>query len=114
MLMKSFLFFLSSLTLAVSTDEPEGFGVDCSWPVHSYELKCGDLLGDRQSVYEDYMEGCRKCYGKKGRRCDTTEDDRIEMSVRQPQSMVVSVAPLCFVHDLIIDQHSHACCNALS
>lgn len=65
------------------------YGVDCSFPVHSKELRCGDRLGDRMKVYQDFMQGCRDYYGKsKGVRCDTTEDDRIEMSVRQPQSMV--------------------------
>ena len=34
------------------------------------------------------MEGCRKFYGKKAARCDTTENDRIEMSKRQPMSML--------------------------
>ena len=64
------------------------YGVDCTWPVHSKELRCGDLLGDRMTPYENFMEGCRKFYGKKGDRCDSVEQDRIEMSVRQPQSMV--------------------------
>lgn len=64
------------------------YGVDCSFPIHSKDLNCGDLLGDRKKLYEDFMQGCRDHYGKKGNRCDTTEDDRIEMSIRQPQSMV--------------------------
>ena len=65
------------------------YGVDCSFPIHSKELKCGDLLGtDRMKVYEEFMQGCRDFYGKKGNRCDSTEEDRIEMSLRQPQSMV--------------------------
>ena len=78
------------LALAYSTTvEDDGYGVDCSWPVHSKEWKCGGHLGDRESIYEDFMEGCRKHYGpRKAKRCDETERDRIEMSVRQPQSMV--------------------------
>jgi prolyl 4-hydroxylase len=64
------------------------YGVDCSFPIHSKEWKCGDLLGDRKNLYESFMEGCRKKYGKQGFRCDLTEDDRIEMSRRQPMSMV--------------------------
>jgi hypothetical protein len=87
----SILLLLLTLSQASSVDNAdEGFGVDCSWPVHSLEWRCGDLLGDRKSVYENFMEGCRQHFGKKGSRCDTTERDRIEMSVRQPQSMVVS------------------------
>jgi prolyl 4-hydroxylase len=34
------------------------------------------------------MQGCRDKYGAKGHRCDQTEQDRIDMSLRQPQSMV--------------------------
>jgi prolyl 4-hydroxylase len=39
-------------------------------------------------LYETYMEGCRQKYGNQGFRCDVTEEDRIAMSVRQPQSMI--------------------------
>ena len=34
------------------------------------------------------MQGCRDFYGERGSRCDQTESDRIEMTLRQPQSMV--------------------------
>jgi prolyl 4-hydroxylase len=34
------------------------------------------------------MDGCRKQYGTKGNRCDSVEEERLLMSVRQPQSMV--------------------------
>jgi prolyl 4-hydroxylase len=71
-------------TSSVATD---GYGVDCSFPIHSTDFKCGDLLGDRKSVYEDYMQGCRDFYGHRGNRCDSTEADRLDMSLRQPQSM---------------------------
>ena len=67
------------------------YGVDCSFPIHSKDLtKCGDRFGnDRIKLYEDYMQGCRDFYGaKKGKRCDMNEDERLEMSLRQPQSMV--------------------------
>jgi hypothetical protein len=43
------------------------------------------LLGDRQGVYDDFMNGCRKVYGES---CDLYENDRIVMNLRQPQSMV--------------------------
>jgi prolyl 4-hydroxylase len=66
-----------------------GFGLDCSWPIHSHDFKCGNLLGDRQAVYDHYMDGCRKKWGAQGaKRCDANEDDRLEMTRRQPQSMV--------------------------
>ena len=67
----------------------EDFGLDCSWPIHSSSLNCGDLLGDRQAIYDEYMEGCRQKWGAKGaKRCDANEEDRIAMSRRQPASMV--------------------------
>lgn len=35
------------------------------------------------------MQGCREKWGAKGaKRCDANEEDRLEMSRRQPQSMV--------------------------
>ena len=63
------------------------YGLDCSFPIQSTDLKCGNLLGDRKAVYEKYMKGCYKEYGKEA--CDSYEGDRLEMSIRQPQSMVV-------------------------
>lgn len=81
---------LALITIAVAHVQAQAsYGVDCSFPVHSKEFKCGDLLGDRQTFYEQFMEGCRQHYGSKANRCDITEEDRIAMSVRQPQSMVV-------------------------
>jgi prolyl 4-hydroxylase len=45
-------------------------------------------LGDRQSIYDEFMESCRKAFpGRKGDRCFSTEADRVEMTLRQPQSM---------------------------
>jgi prolyl 4-hydroxylase len=44
------------------------------------------LLGDRQQVYDEYMAGCKERYGDKS--CDEYEEERMRMSVRQPQSMV--------------------------
>lgn len=68
------------------------YGLDCSFPIHGKELTCGDLLGDRKTFYENYVEGCRNYYGVKAARCDVFEEERILMSQRQPQSMVVSNA----------------------
>ena len=77
------------LAAVATTSQGADYGLDCSFPIHNYESSCGDLLGDRKSFYEDYVEGCRQYYGpKKGKRCDTTEDDRLRMSQRQPRSMV--------------------------
>lgn len=70
------------------TDENEGtpYGVDCTFPIHYKNLRCGDLLGDRSSVYEEYMQGCYDTFDKNT--CDDYENDRIAMSLRQPAGMV--------------------------
>jgi hypothetical protein len=54
-------------------------------------------LGNRQSWYKDeYLKGCLDKYmpEKKHKRCLSNERDRIDMNLRQPQSMVVSNNPL--------------------
>ena len=72
----------------------ESYGIDVSFPVHYSNVinKEDNPLGDRQSFYDEFMEGCRTHYGgKKGSAaCDVTEEDRLEMSLRQPSSMQVS------------------------
>ena len=82
---------LTSIAIAIilALVGAEDYGLDCSFPIHSQESKCGNLLGDRKKFYNDFMKGCRKAFGKKASRCDITEEDRIAMNVRQPQSMVV-------------------------
>ena len=45
-------------------------------------------LGDRQTEFQDYINGCVDYYEDKGNRCRTNEEDRIVMSLRQPKSMV--------------------------
>lgn len=82
------LFGIGSLHAADNTVVVADYGVDCSFPVHSKELRCGNRLGDRKKVYEEFMQGCRDFYGKRASMCDAIENDRIEMSIRQPQSMV--------------------------
>ena len=82
------LFFLLLSTYSANAAD---YGVDCSFPIHSVKSSCGNLLGDRRAVYEEYMKGCREKWGASGaRRCDSNELDRLEMSRRQPQSMHVS------------------------
>ena len=76
--------------VVTANDDDGGYGLDCSFPIHSKEFTCGNLLGDRKAVYEEYMKGCREQWGLKGAaRCDFNENDRLEMSRRQAQSMVV-------------------------
>ena len=40
-----------------------------------------------QERYEEFINGCVEKFGKRGKACLQTEQDRIEMSLRQPQSM---------------------------
>lgn len=75
--------------IGVIGQEASDYGADVSFPIHHKEMKDGPL-GDRQKIYEDFMEGCRKFYGRKGNRCDMGDDGRLAMSRRQAQSMVVS------------------------
>lgn len=44
-------------------------------------------LGDRQAFYDDFLNGCIEAFGSKGQRCRSSEDGRVAMSLRQPQSM---------------------------
>ena len=93
MLFQSFLLCVVLATnsiVVLSAENDEGYGLDCSFPIHSKKFSCGDLLGDRKAVYEEYMQGCREQWGAKGAaRCDANEKDRLEMSRRQARSMVV-------------------------
>jgi hypothetical protein len=54
--------FLSALVMSgenLAAGDQAEYGVDCSFPVHTTELRCGDLLGDRKSFYEEYMQGMK-------------------------------------------------------
>lgn len=103
--------------VVVSAEEVE-YGVDVSFPMHratvsdnyawldhnvdpsiptpeQYKDMPVQPLGDRQSFYNDFLDGCVEHFGTKGgKRCISTEADRIEMSLRQPQSMMVGVVCL--------------------
>lgn len=93
-----------------STETPVEYGVDISFPIHRSQASTNyawlphnldpslpvpnkykdmpiQVLGDRQKFYEDFIDGCREAFGRKGQRCLDTERDRVEMSLRQPQSM---------------------------
>jgi hypothetical protein len=67
-------------------EKKERMGVDESWPMHYSEWH--PLSPERKRDYEVFMQGCRDHYGDKGHLCDSNEEDRIEMTLRQPQSMV--------------------------
>ena len=65
------------------------YGVDVSFPVHYARTLVEGPLGDRQKLYDDFMSGCREHYSSSPRSCDVTEEDRVDMSLRQPASMQV-------------------------
>jgi len=90
--------FSSILVVSGAEDAPElndlgqkTYGVDVSFPIHHNKIVPADRnpLGDKQTFYDEFIEGCRNLYGggRKGRACDSTESDRIAMSLRQPKSM---------------------------
>lgn len=90
--------FSSILVVLGAEDAPElndlgqkTYGVDVSFPIHHNKIVPADRnpLGDKQTFYDEFIEGCRNLYGggRKGRACDSTESDRIAMSLRQPKSM---------------------------
>ncbi len=88
--MKLFLSFAIAVG-AWRTSCAADYGIDCSFPVKSAEFRCGNLLGDRKTIYDKYMQGCREHAGpKKASMCDSNEQERFEMSKNQPRSMVVS------------------------
>lgn len=74
----------------------ESYGVDVSFPVHYLNVQNEEdnPLGNRQTFYEEFMDGCREHYGGKigSTACDITEEDRADMSLRQPASMQVSTS----------------------
>jgi prolyl 4-hydroxylase len=81
---------LLALRAGASDDNGADYGVDCSFPVHSTDFSCGDLLGDRRKLYDEFMDGCRAKWGEKGAaRCDAEEEERFAVNQRQPQSTVV-------------------------
>uniref|UniRef100_A0A7S2YGP5 Fe2OG dioxygenase domain-containing protein n=1 Tax=Entomoneis paludosa TaxID=265537 RepID=A0A7S2YGP5_9STRA len=97
-------------TVDATPTEKLDYGVDISFPMHyprvstnydwlphnqdpslttprEYEGMPIQYFGDKQKWYDEFIEGCVKYYGRKGHRCRETERDRVEMSLRQPQSM---------------------------
>jgi len=64
------------------------YGVDHSFPIHYPPAAAYDKNNPlSNSFYRDFLEGCREKYAPEGWRCDETENDRIDMNLRQPASM---------------------------
>jgi len=104
------VFALLGAAASVDTEEIS-YGVDISFPIHRSKVSTNypwlphnadpannptpreyvgmpiQLLGNVQQRYEDFMKGCRDYYPQQARQCDATESNRIEMSLKQPQSM---------------------------
>jgi len=78
---------------AVSTNYPWlPHNLDASIPVpDEYKNMPIQPLGNVKARYDDYISGCVEFYNKhktpKGDRCIRNEEDRIEMTLRQPQSV---------------------------
>ena len=68
---------------------PIDYGVDISFPMHHASVSTINPLGDMQTKYENYIQGCVDYYNNqgnnKGERCLSTERDRLAMCLRQPQ-----------------------------
>lgn len=61
--------------------------VDPSIPTpRQYRGMLVNPLGDRQTIYNNFIASCKKAFNNNGR-CLSTEEDRIEMTLRQPLSM---------------------------
>ncbi len=80
---------LSNAILVFSQQhQQEIYGTQCSFAITGPDLDGCDpeLLDQRQSFYNDYMEGCYRNANKAI--CDENEQVRLAMNIRQPQSMV--------------------------
>ena len=101
----------TAVVAAAPAETEVEYGVDVSFPIHQrdvsnnypwlphnadpanhptpreYQDMSLQPLGDRRAAYDEFLQGCKEFYGRKGQACIQTEIDRIEMNLRQPQSM---------------------------
>ena len=90
------------------------YGLDVSFPIHHLKLSTNyawlphnvdpennptppeykgmnvQYLGNKQAEYDEFIKGCDEHYAQKGKAysaCRVTEEDRVEMSLRQPAAM---------------------------
>ena len=84
-----------------SSSSSSSYGVDCSFPVHSFnKLKCDDgssplFLSNRQTVYDHFIDGCQPKYGTE--LCSKYEQHRNDQNLIQPQHAVVRAAAVQLV-----------------
>jgi prolyl 4-hydroxylase len=67
------------------------YGVDKSFPMHHpARVLVDNPLGgmEKNNFYNEFINGCRENYAPDGHLCDITEEERIEMNLRQPAGMV--------------------------
>ena len=52
-------------------DDWSDYGVDVSFPMHRalVEDKSTNPLGDRNTMYKEFLDSCRESFGAKGARC---------------------------------------------
>lgn len=104
------LFTAFHLWGSVVSQESAEYGVDVSFPIQHIDIsdnyawlphnldpslpvpnRYRDMpiqpLPGRKEMYDEFLQSCRDAYGSKGKRCVYTEQGRIAMSLRQPQSM---------------------------
>lgn len=103
------LFLITVLTGVQADNQPVEYGVDVSYPMHhinvstnydwlphnqrpgevpvppEYQDMAIQYLGNRQEFHNNFMQGCYDLYGEK--RCASNEEERVSMSLRQPQSV---------------------------
>jgi hypothetical protein len=61
--------------------------MDPSIPAPEYRNMPIQPLGNRQEFYNNMIQGCIDYYPNEADRCLAHERDRVDMSLRQPQSM---------------------------
>lgn len=113
MLLVSALMKLGNLVDGAQEHNKLEYGADVSWPMQHFQVSTNypwlphnvdpsletpseyrDMplqpLGNRQKIYDDFLQSCADHFKEKGSRCYESEIARIEMGLRQPQSMQVS------------------------
>ena len=73
---------LTSAFRFVESKEESTYGVDVSFPIHhTWDDSTKGVSDERRAVYENYMKGCREKWGSSVQRCDSNEQDRIDMTL---------------------------------
>lgn len=111
---------IATCSTTTTTSTSSSYGVDRSFPIHHHSFFIDNESGgavehwmtNKQQLYDEYMEGCRQAYHPERYRCDVSEEERIEMNLRQPASVFVSCAwheneMHCIAHWMIEDGICH-------